>query len=264
MVTGKVNYLVVGVEPGPAKLEKARSFGIPTVNEDEFLDLILTKSGMRPRYATNVSTNDDKEEKYARKDESRHTITSEKTISKDIEAEPSSSNKNVQELETKDRKKENHIQQSKNIKNGNDSSNKSPEITIKKESFYNTTNKTSDASASKSSRKDVTTPVIITKENLSWADKYKPRDIKGIVGQQGDKSCMKKLLHWLSKWYDNHSGKHKQKLVKPSPWSKSDDGAYFKCALLSGPPGIGILNFFISHKALNILFILKVKQLQRL
>lgn len=25
------------------------------------------------------------------------------------------------------------------------------------------------------------------------------------------------------------------------PWAKDDDGAYFKAALLSGPPGIGML-----------------------
>lgn len=28
-------------------------------------------------------------------------------------------------------------------------------------------------------------------------------------------------------------------MAKPSPWAKNDDGAYFKAALLSGPPGIG-------------------------
>lgn len=28
-------------------------------------------------------------------------------------------------------------------------------------------------------------------------------------------------------------------MVKPSPWAKNDDGAYFKAALLSGPPGVG-------------------------
>ena len=92
----------------------------------------------------------------------------------------------------------------------------------------------------------------------------------GITGQQGDRSNARKLLHWLQHWYENHSGK--KKLTKPSecnmhrnliaaiyrfplhyvefhfyfiffchqgPWSTNDDGAYFKAALLSGPPGIG-------------------------
>lgn len=41
----------------------------------------------------------------------------------------------------------------------------------------------------------------------------------------------------MQNWHSNHDGK--KKLVKPSPWAKNDDGAYFKAALLSGPPGIG-------------------------
>ena len=30
-----------------------------------------------------------------------------------------------------------------------------------------------------------------------WTDKYKPKRVKDIIGQQGDKSNVKKLLHWL-------------------------------------------------------------------
>lgn len=44
-------------------------------------------------------------------------------------------------------------------------------------------------------------------------------------------------MSWLKNWHTNHDGK--KKLAKPSPWAKNDDGAYFKAALLSGPPGIG-------------------------
>lgn len=70
-----------------------------------------------------------------------------------------------------------------------------------------------------------------------WVDKYKPTNIKQIIGQQGEKSCVNKLLKWLKNWHSNHSGN--KKLNRPSPWAKNDDGAYFKAALLSGPPGIG-------------------------
>lgn len=41
----------------------------------------------------------------------------------------------------------------------------------------------------------------------------------------------------MKKWYINHNGK--TKLSKPNPWAKNDDGAYFRAALLSGPPGVG-------------------------
>ena len=30
-----------------------------------------------------------------------------------------------------------------------------------------------------------------------WTEKYKPKRVKDIIGQQGDKSNVKKLLHWL-------------------------------------------------------------------
>lgn len=46
-----------------------------------------------------------------------------------------------------------------------------------------------------------------------------------------------RLKNWLTKWYTNQDGK--KKLPKPNPWAKNDDGAYYKAALLSGPPGVG-------------------------
>lgn len=44
-------------------------------------------------------------------------------------------------------------------------------------------------------------------------------------------------MNWLSKWHKNHNGKAKAQ--RPNPWAKNDDGAFFKAALLSGPPGVG-------------------------
>lgn len=50
-----------------------------------------------------------------------------------------------------------------------------------------------------------------------WADKYKPLSTKQIIGQQGDRSNVKKLMKWLQEWHSNHSGK--KKLVRPSEYS---------------------------------------------
>jgi len=41
-------------------------------------------------------------------------------------------------------------------------------------------------------------------EQLMWVDKYRPAATKHIIGQQGDKSCVKKLLHWLKNWEKNY------------------------------------------------------------
>lgn len=46
-----------------------------------------------------------------------------------------------------------------------------------------------------------------------------------------------RLTNWLTKWYQNqHPSKRQQ---RPNPYAKNDDGAYYKAALLSGPPGVG-------------------------
>lgn len=46
-----------------------------------------------------------------------------------------------------------------------------------------------------------------------------------------------RLLKWLTNWHKNNNGKAKAQ--RPNPWAKNDDGAFFKAALLSGPPGVG-------------------------
>ena len=79
------------------------------------------------------------------------------------------------------------------------------------------------------------------KPSQLWVDKYKPTTTKGIIGQQGDKSNMKKLQAWLRGWEKYHgvtaSGKPP---TKPPPWGAAkDDGSWAKAALLSGPPGVG-------------------------
>lgn len=70
---------------------------------------------------------------------------------------------------------------------------------------------------------------------LALVDKYRPQTMKNIIGQQGDKSNVKKLHFWLSNWHKNRKTSQK----KPGPWAKNDDGAFYKAALLSGPPGVG-------------------------
>ena len=42
------------------------------------------------------------------------------------------------------------------------------------------------------------------KPSQLWVDKYKPTTTKGIIGQQGDQSNMKKLQAWLRGWEKYH------------------------------------------------------------
>ena len=45
--------------------------------------------------------------------------------------------------------------------------------------------------------------VFAGEPNLLWVDKYQPRAVKQIIGQQGDKSKMRKLMNWLRDWEKN-------------------------------------------------------------
>jgi len=77
-------------------------------------------------------------------------------------------------------------------------------------------------------------------ETELWVDKYKPASCKGIIGQQGDRSGMNKLKIWLRDWNSNHLHRTGKVAPKPAPWgAANDNGAWAKCALLSGPPGVG-------------------------
>lgn len=73
-----------------------------------------------------------------------------------------------------------------------------------------------------------------------WVDRYKPTTLKAIIGQQGDKSNMNKLITWLRNWPKNNIFNNGKRVPKPPPFgSQNDDGSWAKAALLSGPPGVG-------------------------
>uniref|UniRef100_A0A671NQB6 Replication factor C subunit 1 n=1 Tax=Sinocyclocheilus anshuiensis TaxID=1608454 RepID=A0A671NQB6_9TELE len=74
--------------------------------------------------------------------------------------------------------------------------------------------------------------------SLLWVDKYRPRSLKSLIGQQGDQSCANKLLRWLQNWHKHHSSNTKAP-YKFGKFGSKDDGSGFKAALLSGPPGVG-------------------------
>ena len=69
-------------------------------------------------------------------------------------------------------------------------------------------------------------------------DKYKPTSLSQIVGQQSDKSPMKKLIYYLSNWHTWHATSQTNKRKKTTT-SAPTDPTKFKAVLLIGPPGIG-------------------------
>ncbi|KII62248.1 Replication factor C subunit 1 [Thelohanellus kitauei] len=66
-----------------------------------------------------------------------------------------------------------------------------------------------------------------------WVDKYKPKNLLELIGQQGLKSPANKLVKWLQDW--NKSRKNKPKNF----FAGKEDGSIYKASLISGAPGIG-------------------------
>lgn len=194
----KVTHMLVGDDAGPSKLAKADEMNIKQVSEDELLDMIREKSGLKK------------------------TVKVEKK--EDTKDSPGKENK----LENDDKK----------------SVKKSP---VKSQSYDDepskVVTKTSSSSSSVSLSADPQSDDIV----YSLVDKYKPTNVKQIVGQQGTSGNATKLMNWLAKWEKNNDGTKKH--AKPNPWAKNDDGSAFKAALLSGE----LLEYFDLYRDANIL-----------
>nr|XP_023026436.1 replication factor C subunit 1 [Leptinotarsa decemlineata] len=271
-VSKKVNYLVVGEDPGPVKLDKARGLNIPEINEDEFLDMILVKSGMKAKFSKMISdvsiesgiateeepeknkTKEIKKEEKVRskskdkssKEEAKEKISESKKFAENKDSEKSKihSSKPKEKAASRESLKEKNVE-NKESKNSKSNSSKPKEKTDSRVS-HEEQHKLKDTPSEKGKPfksedlPQIDRPKTATSDDcMSWTEKYKPKDLKGIIGQQGDSSNMSKLQKWLKNWYRNQLPEVRKKIPRPSPWAKNDDGAFYKAALLSGPPGVG-------------------------
>ena len=58
---------------------------------------------------------------------------------------------------------------------------------------------------------------------MLWVDKHRPTSLKGVIGQQGPRSCASKLLQWLQDWGKNHGAGSEGGARKKPPegWGES-------------------------------------------
>ena len=214
-ISKNTKYLVVGTEAGESKLTKAKTLGTPTLTEDEFLNLIREKSGKEKENKTPKTSPEKVEEKKVKSEEKKKVPSpkdktrEKKTPNKEEKFKPEPSSSKVKLKDSP--KKELKPPQIKKIK---------PE---EKKSVI------------------ASGPGSGSGETELLVEKYKPASCKGIIGQQGDRSNMNKLRNWLVDWNKNHLNTGGKKgAPKPAPWGMANDnGAWAKCALLSGPPGVG-------------------------
>ncbi|XP_034941191.1 replication factor C subunit 1 [Chelonus insularis] len=225
-VSKKTSYLIVGDEAGTSKLTKADSLGIKKITEDDLLDLIRTKPQGK---ASDVIPTKNKRNKSPRGQQDMSPPTT----------KVSSPEKSPVKKDKDETKKCSESQVNCKTELSRSFEKKSPQ---KKEKPV--ISKTPPLSKPSSSfEKNVSrldsglppSPPIGEAEAL--VEKYRPKTMKQIIGQHTDKSCANKLYTWLMNWNKNQHGKVKP--TRPSPWAKNDDGAFFKAALMSGPPGVG-------------------------
>lgn len=194
-VSNKVNYIIVGDEAGPSKLAKASSLGIKQISEDDLLEMIRTRPEGK---ATGIKP----------------------TATKSVK----SNGKKIL------RKFESEKLPSPNKEKVSDSPKKTPPPSPMKTSV--TTKMSPSKQASDTSSNTQKTVTSIGSE--PFVEKYRPKTMKQIVGQQGDKSCAHNLYTWLRDWHKN-----RQDPKFKDGTGKQTHGQSFKAALLSGPPGVG-------------------------
>nr|XP_026484731.1 replication factor C subunit 1 [Vanessa tameamea] len=211
-ISKKVTHVLAGEDAGPAKLAKAQDLGIKVLNEDEFLAMLKDSKAKKYPKEVKKEQNDDKRNKKSNDTKNESSATVKKT--------PLKKEKDNQII-VSDIKKE--IVSPTTTQNKSDKvKSEDNKVPVKSESKDKGEIKKSSSS-------------IDNSNTLMWVDKYKPQNLKQIIGQHGEASSASRLLRWLTKWYANR----KAKLPKPNPWVKNDDGGYYKAALLSGPPGVG-------------------------
>ena len=73
---------------------------------------------------------------------------------------------------------------------------------------------------------------------LKGVEKYQPKSLSQVVGQQTDKSAMKKLIYFLTNWHTWQATPPTNKRKRTATVTSSDPST-FKAVLLTGPPGVG-------------------------
>ncbi|XP_078032825.1 germ line transcription factor 1 isoform X2 [Augochlora pura] len=258
-VSRKTDYVVVGDDPGPAKISKANSFNVKQISEDDLLELIRTrKSGhVQDVKQSRTKSKDRTKEKRSDSDSTPPSLPKRPKIESDQETEKSEKLQSPHKNGSGDNviekmQKEGHVEE----KTGKTSPKKSPPKMSppkmpppKKSPPKMLPPKKSSPKKIHDDKKDVKDAKNLqmrtdSLQNINGdvpvqalVEKYRPKTMKQVLGQQGDKSNAKKLYTWLNNWHKNRNGQVKH--TKPSPWAKNDDGTYFKAALLSGAPGIG-------------------------
>lgn len=228
---------MMGSEPGPSKMAKAESLGIKKLSEDDLLRTLSAKVESKNHFTS--TDNKRKRDKFAGDDletlkklkriEEHGSI---KSPEKHLGSSPPKG-KVESPLRAKEKRKVDSEDKIKSHEKKKANKGSPIDSKVKIERSQEHIKKTNGSLVSNLTNSSSDGVDHIT----ALVEKYRPKEMKKIIGQNGDKSNAKKLHFWLSNWYKNH-GKD-SKVTKPKFNVRDDTGTIYKAALLSGPPGIG-------------------------
>ncbi|CAH8433259.1 unnamed protein product [Schistosoma mattheei] len=241
----KTDYLVVGREPGAAKIEKANNLKIKQITEEHLFEMIEKSSNIPlVNHKSNVcSSESSKKLEPVDANDSKQNLKS-----------PKKSPKKNQSTKSPDNAPKSRKHESPNKCAGKSVMSSCSELPLtarpvltNNSTFNNKTDRSHSSGLSKTPTNVIDKQDSLSKEMSSklselWVDKYKPTSIRSLIGQNGAQSPANRLLNWLSSWHSSFSAGLKAKAYSSAPpWgpSSSDDGKWARAALLSGPPGIG-------------------------
>uniref|UniRef100_A0A8K9X5Z5 Replication factor C subunit 1 n=1 Tax=Oncorhynchus mykiss TaxID=8022 RepID=A0A8K9X5Z5_ONCMY len=223
-VTGNISkrttYLVMGRDGGVAKTEKAEGFGTKILDEDGLLELIRSTPGKKSKYL--IAAEAENKGFKSRTPDTKTTSRTPKQSPKTRSMTPSPSKPGSAS--------------GRGVRVGDS-------VTLPGRGTGSGVKRGLDLggkSQSSSSSATLSLPSFAGEDfSLLWVDKYRPQNLKAVIGQQGDQSQANKLLRWLKNWHTHHAVGG----AKPAGFGKftstKDNGSSFKAALLSGPPGVG-------------------------
>ncbi|XP_012236348.1 replication factor C subunit 1 [Bombus impatiens] len=235
-ISKKTDYVIVGDQAGPAKLSKATNLNIKKISEDDLLELIRTRPAGQSDNVTQPRTKSKERSKRKFAESSEESTPKKKKITVNEETKKAAKVHSPHKTESSKREIEDSLKQELYNKDEKIKSSIEKKQNEYKESLVQDKKEIIDVKDIKiqmNSLQDISGNIPVQ----ALVEKYRPKTMKQILGQQGDKSNAKKIHTWLMNWHKNQSGQVKH--TRPGPWAKDDNGAFFKAALLSGPPGIG-------------------------
>ncbi|KAL7404027.1 hypothetical protein ABVT39_008669 [Epinephelus coioides] len=228
-ISKKTTYLVQGRDSGVSKLEKAESLGTKILDEDGLLELIRTKPGKKSKYEIAAEA-----ESKASKTRTPPSKAS-KSTPQSQKISPSKGNSRSPHTPSPSKTGLGQGHSARN-RDGRTPPGRGSGHTARRELGLSSSASSSLAPGTSSSPSPSPTG---EDASLLWVDKYRPRSLKTVIGQQGDQSCANKLLRWLQNWHKHHSGGSSKPPARFGKFGGKDDGSGYKAALLSGPPGVG-------------------------